>query len=210
MTFDMKTMRNSQKDYSKIYRAAKFVFQKLGGGFILYKSSVLTGNDCLIERWILTKVNTAAQQMSLEESEFARPTLLSQRYLDLELFNLFIYNSKSIILDGMATETHSAMVTLYTTIELIDAAKAPLSKVQNKDFTDAMQWTKSPKRDVEGSLRELQETITIFEKMKVKAGIYVSRYGWYKPRWLWGGGIMNALNTTITNRVYCYLFLSVC
>ncbi len=49
----------------------------------------------------------------------------------------------------------------------IDAIKAELSKVQEKDVTDALQSAESRKRDVEARLRALQATVTMFEKMKV-------------------------------------------
>jgi valyl-tRNA synthetase len=49
----------------------------------------------------------------------------------------------------------------------IDAIQAELSKVQDKDVTDAMQSAKSRKRNVEARLKALQQTILMFEKMKV-------------------------------------------
>ena len=86
-------------------------------------------------------MNTVAQQVRLEESEFARPTQLSHRYLDVELFNLFIYNSKSIILDGTATETPSAMVTLYTKIELVLQLLSPFMPFLPEEL-----WQRLPHR----------------------------------------------------------------
>lgn len=49
----------------------------------------------------------------------------------------------------------------------IDAIKAELSKVLDKDVTDAMQSAERRKRDVEARLRALQTTVTMFEKMEV-------------------------------------------
>ncbi|KAF3931648.1 hypothetical protein ABW20_dc0107270 [Dactylellina cionopaga] len=49
----------------------------------------------------------------------------------------------------------------------IDAVKAELSKIQDKDVTDALQSIESRKRDVEARLRALQETVTMFENMKI-------------------------------------------
>jgi valyl-tRNA synthetase len=49
----------------------------------------------------------------------------------------------------------------------IDAIKAELSKVQDKDVTDALQSAERRQRDVEARLRVLEETVTMFENMKV-------------------------------------------
>jgi valyl-tRNA synthetase len=49
----------------------------------------------------------------------------------------------------------------------IDAIMVELRKVQDKNVTDAMQSAESRKRDVEARLWALQETVTVFEQMKV-------------------------------------------
>lgn len=49
----------------------------------------------------------------------------------------------------------------------IDAIQAELNKVQDKDVTDAIQSAKGRKRNVEARLKALQQTVLMFEKMKV-------------------------------------------
>jgi valyl-tRNA synthetase len=49
----------------------------------------------------------------------------------------------------------------------IDAIKAELSKVQDKDVTDTMQSAERRMWDVEARLRALQATVTMFQKMKI-------------------------------------------
>ncbi|KAH8751395.1 tRNA synthetases class I-domain-containing protein [Hyaloscypha sp. PMI_1271] len=49
----------------------------------------------------------------------------------------------------------------------IDAIQAELNKVQDKDVTDAMQSAKGRKRNVEARLKALQQTVLMFEKMRV-------------------------------------------
>lgn len=119
INFDIKTMHGYRKFCNKIYQATKYVLGKLGNDFVPRESSALTEKESLPERWILTKMNTAAKQMNqaLEEREFARSTQISHRYLYDELFDIYIENSKSIISDGTPEEARSAMDTLYTTIE---------------------------------------------------------------------------------------------
>jgi valyl-tRNA synthetase len=45
--------------------------------------------------------------------------------------------------------------------------QAELNKVQDKDVTDAIQSAKGRKRNVEARLKALQQTVLMFEKMKV-------------------------------------------
>lgn len=49
----------------------------------------------------------------------------------------------------------------------IESIRADLMNVQNKDVTDALQVVEIRKRDVEARLRALQETVRMFETMKV-------------------------------------------
>jgi valyl-tRNA synthetase len=119
INFDVKTMHGYRKFCNKIYQATKYVLGKLGNDFVPRESSALTGKESLPERWVLTKMNTAAKQMNqaLEEREFARSTQIIYRFLYDELFDIYIENSKSIISGGTPDEARSAMDTLYTTLE---------------------------------------------------------------------------------------------
>jgi hypothetical protein len=47
----------------------------------------------------------------------------------------------------------------------IDPLEAELSKIQDKDVTEAMRSAESRKLDIRASLRALEETITMFEKI---------------------------------------------
>lgn len=64
-------------------------------------------------------MNTAVKQVNqaLSDREFAKSTQVTYRYLYDELFDVYIENSKSIILDGTHDEARSAMDTLYTALE---------------------------------------------------------------------------------------------
>ncbi|KAK9415998.1 putative valine--tRNA ligase [Seiridium unicorne] len=119
INFDIKTMHGYRKLCNKIYQATKYVLGRLGNDFVPRESGALTGKESLSERWILTKMNAAAQQINqaLEEREFAKSTQISYRFLYDELFDIYIENSKSIISDGTLEEARSAMDTLYTTLE---------------------------------------------------------------------------------------------
>ena len=88
-------------------------------------------------------MNTAAKQMNqaLKEREFARSTQISHRYLYDELFDIYIENSKSIILDGTPEEARSAMDTLYTTIESGLRLVSPFMPFLTEEF-----WQRLPRR----------------------------------------------------------------
>lgn len=119
INFDIKTMHGYRKFCNKIYQATKYVLGKLGNDFVPRESSALTGKESLPERWILTKMNTAAKHINqaLEAREFSKSTRISYQFLYDELFDIYIENSKSIISDGTPEEARSAMDTLYTTLE---------------------------------------------------------------------------------------------
>lgn len=98
INFDVKTMHGYRKFCNKIYQATKYVLGKLGDKFVPRGTSVLTGRESLPERWILSKMDTAAKQINnvLEQREFARATQIIYRYLYDELFDIYIENSKLI------------------------------------------------------------------------------------------------------------------
>ncbi len=95
------------------------------------------------EKWILTKMNTAAKQINqaLEEREFARSTQIIYRYLYDELFDIYVENSKSIISDGTPEEARSAMDTLYTTLESGLRLMSPFMPFLTEEL-----WQRLPRR----------------------------------------------------------------
>lgn len=143
INFDIKTMHGYRKFCNKIYQATKYVLSKLGDDFVPRESSALTGKESLPERWILTKMNTAAKQINqaLETREFAKSTQISYRYLYDELFDVYTENSKSIISGGTPEEVHSAKDTLYTAIESGLRMVAPFMPFLTEEL-----WQRLPRR----------------------------------------------------------------
>lgn len=143
INFDVKTMHSYRKFCNKIYQATKYVLGKLGDDFVPRESSALSGQESLSEKWILTKMNTAAKQVNraLEEREFARSTQAIYRYLYDELFDIYIENSKSLISDGTPEEARSAMGTLYTTLESGLRLMSPFMPFLTEEL-----WQRFPRR----------------------------------------------------------------
>lgn len=143
INFDIKTMYGYRRFCNKIYQATKYVLGKLGDGFVPRESSVLTGKESLPEKWILTKMNTAAKQINqaLDKREFARSTQIIYRYLYDELFDIYIENSKLIISDGTPDAARSAMDTLYTTLECGLRLMSPFMPFLTEEL-----WQRLPRR----------------------------------------------------------------
>ncbi|QKX59919.1 uncharacterized protein TRUGW13939_07061 [Talaromyces rugulosus] len=143
ISFDVKTMQGYRRFCNKIYQATKYVLGKLGNDFVPRETSALTGKEGLAEKWILTKMNTAAKQVNqaLEEREFARSTQIIYGYLYDQLFDIYIENSKSIISDGTPDEARSAMDTLYTTLESGLRLMSPFMPFLTEEL-----WQRLPRR----------------------------------------------------------------
>ena len=88
-------------------------------GFVPQKTVALTGRETLAEKWILSKMNTAAKEINeaLANREFQKSTLLIYQYWYNQVCDVFIENSKAIIQDGAEHEQLSAKNTLYTALE---------------------------------------------------------------------------------------------
>ncbi|KAJ5093758.1 hypothetical protein N7456_009619 [Penicillium angulare] len=143
INFDIKTMHGYRKFCNKIYQATKYVLGKLGDDFVPHESGALSGKESLPERWILTKMNTAAKEinLALEERDFAKSAQISYRYLYDELFDVYIENSKSIISDGTPEESSSAKNTLYTAIESGLRMVSPFMPFLSEEL-----WQRLPRR----------------------------------------------------------------
>ncbi|GAB1213171.1 hypothetical protein ATERTT37_002320 [Aspergillus terreus] len=143
INFDVKTMQGYRRFCNKIYQATKYVLGKLGDDFAPRESSALTGKESLPEKWILTRMNTAAKQINqaLEDRGFAKATEIIYRYLYDELFDIYIENSKVIISDGTPGEARSAMDTLYTTLEAGLRLMSPFMPFLTEEL-----WQRLPRR----------------------------------------------------------------
>ncbi|KAI1430695.1 tRNA synthetases class I-domain-containing protein [Xylaria sp. CBS 124048] len=163
INFDVKTMMGYRRFCNKIYQATKYVLGKLGDDFVPRENGALTGKESLPEKWILTKMNTAAKEMNqaLEEREFARSTQIIHRYLYNELFDIYIENSKLIISDGTPEEARSALDTLYTTLDSGLRLMAPLMPFLTEEL-----WQRLPRR-----AGDTTESITIAEYPEYEASL---------------------------------------
>lgn len=119
INMDIKVVDGYRKFCNKMYQATKFALMRLGEGFVPRKTAALTGKESLVELWILHKFNRAAQNTNkgLDERNFLLATDEVYRYWLYELCDVYIENSKPLILEGTEEQKRSAQDTLYTALE---------------------------------------------------------------------------------------------
>lgn len=118
IAFDVKVIHAYRRFANKVYQATKYVLRNLEKDFTPQKPSK-SGHESLAERWILHKMNRAARDINktMEDREFSRSTQIVYTYIYDYLCDVYIENSKALILEGTAVQKRSATNTLYTAIE---------------------------------------------------------------------------------------------
>jgi valyl-tRNA synthetase len=119
IAFDIKVIHAYRKFCNKIYQATKYVIGNLPQDFVPQKTSGLIGKESLAERWILHKLTIAAKEVNkaLADREFRDSATSIYQYWLTQLCDVYIENSKAIILKGTEEEKLSALNTLYTALE---------------------------------------------------------------------------------------------
>ncbi|KAI5955863.1 VAS1 [Candida jiufengensis] len=118
INLDILRVEGYRKFCNKIYQATKFVLGRLGDDYVPQKTAELTGKESLVEKWILTKLTTAAKNTNeaLESRNFGDATNYIYNFW-YDLCDVYIENSKSLIQDGTPEQKKSAQDTLYTSID---------------------------------------------------------------------------------------------
>ncbi|GMM33716.1 valine--tRNA ligase [Saccharomycopsis crataegensis] len=132
-----------RKFCNKMYQATKFALMRLGDDFVPNASEKPTGQESLVEKWILNKMNTAAETInnSFEGREFMVATNTVYNYWLNELCDVYIENSKYLILEGTPEQQKSAKNTLYTCIEAALKMIHPFMPYVTEEL-----WQRLPKR----------------------------------------------------------------
>lgn len=92
INMDIKVVDGYRKFCNKMYQATKFALMRLGDGFVPRSDSRKTGEESLVELWILHKFNKAAENSNkgLEERNFLLATDEIYRYWLYELCDVYI------------------------------------------------------------------------------------------------------------------------
>ncbi|KAF8469662.1 tRNA synthetases class I-domain-containing protein [Kalaharituber pfeilii] len=119
INMDIKVVHGYRKFCNKIYQATKFALMRLGEDFVPRPGGEKTGKESLVEKWILHKYTKAAEAIdkALAEREFSVATSIVYNYWYAELCDVYIENSKPLILEGTSEQKRSAQDTLYTCLE---------------------------------------------------------------------------------------------
>ena len=119
INMDIKVVEGYRKFCNKMYQATKFALMRLGEDFTPRATSAPTGQESLVELWILQKLNSTAANTNkaLEERDFKIATEEIYKYWISQFCDVYIENSKPLIVDGTAEQKRSAQDTLYTALE---------------------------------------------------------------------------------------------
>ncbi|KAI3406287.2 VAS1 [Candida oxycetoniae] len=143
INLDILRVEGYRKFCNKIYQATKFVLGRLGENYVPPTSASLTGNESLVEKWILAKLSNAAKNTneSLEARNFGDATNHIYNFW-YDLCDVYIENSKSLIQDGTSEQKKSAQDTLYT---CIDGALRLIHPFM--PFVTEEMWQRLPRRE---------------------------------------------------------------
>ncbi|QRW22599.1 Isoleucyl-tRNA synthetase [Rhizoctonia solani] len=110
-----------RKFCNKLWNATKFAMLKLDEGFVPESSAKPTGQETIVEKWILHKLDVAAvdTNKALEERNFMTATTAVYNFWLYELCDVFIEAMKPMT-DESASDAvkNSAQNTLYTCLDL--------------------------------------------------------------------------------------------
>jgi len=109
-----------RKFCNKIFNATKFAMLKFDANFIPEPTAKPTGNESLVEKWILHKLNTAAEEINkhLTERNFMMVTSSAHKFWLYELCDVYIEAMKPMVDESAPVATQkSARQTLYTCLD---------------------------------------------------------------------------------------------
>ncbi|KAG7709389.1 hypothetical protein KL914_001779 [Ogataea haglerorum] len=148
INLDILRVAGYRKFCNKIFQATKFVLMRLGDDYTPPPTGALNGGEALVEKWILHKLSKCSEKVNkaLDEREFYDATQAIYNFWLYDLCDVYIENSKFLILEGTDSQKKSARDTLYT---CIDAALRLIHPFM--PFVTEEMWQRLPKRSTEKS-----------------------------------------------------------
>ncbi|CUM67047.1 uncharacterized protein PRCAT00004736001 [Priceomyces carsonii] len=118
INLDILRVEGYRKFCNKIYQATKFALGRLGDDYVPPSTSAKSGNESLVEKWVLHKLTHASKEAAdcIDNREFGESTNAIYRFW-FDLCDVYIENSKTLIQDGTPEQQKSAKDTLYTCID---------------------------------------------------------------------------------------------
>ncbi|CAI8494281.1 unnamed protein product [Pichia kudriavzevii] len=148
INLDILRVAGYRKFCNKIFQATKFALMRLGEDYQPPAKEGLSGKESLVERWILHKLTKTAEKVnaSIEARDFYETTQAIYNFWLYDLCDVYIENSKFLILEGTEEQKKSARDTLYT---CIDGALRMIHPFM--PFISEEMWQRLPKRATETS-----------------------------------------------------------
>lgn len=119
INLDILRVEGYRKFCNKIYQATKFALMRLGDDYVPPATAAPTGKESLVEKWLLHKLSAAskATNEAFENRDFLNSTNAIYNFWLYELCDVYIENSKFLILEGTPEQQKSARDTLYNSLE---------------------------------------------------------------------------------------------
>lgn len=160
INLDILRVEGYRKFCNKIYQATKFALMRLGDDYVPPAKEGLSGNESLVEKWILSKLTQTSKVVneSLEKRDFLTSTSAIYEFWYL-VCDVYIENSKYLIQEGSEVEKKSAKDTLYI---LLDNALKLIHPFM--PFISEEMWQRLPKRNTETSNTIVKAQYPIYRK----------------------------------------------
>lgn len=160
INLDILRVEGYRKFCNKIYQATKFALMRLGDDYQPPANEGLSGNESLVEKWILHKLTKTSQTVNeaLEKRDFLTSTSAIYEFWYL-ICDVYIENSKYLIQEGSDVEKKSARDTLYI---LLDNALKLIHPFM--PFISEEMWQRLPKRSTEVAETIVKASYPIYQK----------------------------------------------
>lgn len=159
INLDILRVEGYRKFCNKIYQATKFALMRLGENYKPPSSEGLSGNESLVEKWILHKLTTTSKIVNeaLDKRDFLNSTSAIYEFWYM-ICDVYIENSKYLIQEGTEAQQKSAKDTLYILIDNALRLIHPFMPLISEEM-----WQRLPKRSTERSETIVKAAYPIYE-----------------------------------------------
>ncbi|KAJ7498074.1 tRNA synthetases class I-domain-containing protein [Mycena galericulata] len=154
-----------RKFCNKIFNATKFAMLKLDESFVPEPSAKPTGNESLVEQWILHKLNVAAVEVnnSFTDRNFMLATTAAYNFWLYELCDVYIEVMKPMTDEAAPIATRkSAQQTLYTCLDHGLRLLHPFMPFVTEEL-----WQRLPRRPNDSTPSIMVSAFPVFDKAHV-------------------------------------------
>ncbi|KAJ7233104.1 tRNA synthetases class I-domain-containing protein [Mycena rebaudengoi] len=154
-----------RKFCNKIFNATKFAMLKLDESFVPEPTAEPTGNESLVEKWILHKLNVAAAEVNTQfaERNFMMATTAAYNFWLYELCDVYIEVMKPMTDEAAPAVTRkSAQQTLYTCLDHGLRLLHPIMPFVTEEL-----WQRLPRRPNDPTPSIMVSAFPVFNKAYV-------------------------------------------